>query len=329
MSLVDSKSAQLAAKPKECDAVASTQASSAEAEAWYVLQGTKGIHLRQLLRELCNFFRSVQRELLLHAADLADASPPVNMNDAIHDEPGTSCTQPKLWPPDFSHQIQVFKNRHKRPCHAGVHTAERRHCQSVHWEVPGSSTGVLLVRSASGKRVLYETATSDLAQLQVELLRVGTHYLSGEDAAAAYTADACASLRLLVRLYECEVCFQLGKQQLVHALLMLLQHTNTARERLAGIAQLVVNVTARRPRLALNQPSFERSYASRRAVAYDMNMNMNMIVNVHGHAVACVDALARAVVRRTPVIVPSAGFCACGQFCSRGYVEWSCALVAC
>eukprot|EP00163_Fabomonas_tropica_P027994 TRINITY_DN5572_c0_g1_i1.p1 TRINITY_DN5572_c0_g1~~TRINITY_DN5572_c0_g1_i1.p1 ORF type:complete len:2221 (+),score=691.16 TRINITY_DN5572_c0_g1_i1:420-7082(+) len=123
---------------------------------------------------------------------------------------------------------------------------------------------ILRVKDSNGVFVMYDAARDDLASVENELLRVGTHFINRhldtnhpvED--QSHVADR---LSMIADLWEAELWFQDGKRKVIDCYLEAYEHTLDPVEQ-ERLRKVIVSLIHQRPRVDLEAQYFSESYAS-------------------------------------------------------------------
>eukprot|EP01063_Lacrimia_lanifica_P022338 TRINITY_DN29972_c0_g1_i1.p1 TRINITY_DN29972_c0_g1~~TRINITY_DN29972_c0_g1_i1.p1 ORF type:complete len:2362 (+),score=833.90 TRINITY_DN29972_c0_g1_i1:111-7196(+) len=111
-----------------------------------------------------------------------------------------------------------------------------------------------------GQAIMYDTAVQNLDELEGELLKIGTHYLTARTPETSGAADI-DRVAILEDLYECETWYQEGKRKVIDCYMEAYEHARD-REEQEKLAQLITDCIHARPMLNLADPYFAQSYTS-------------------------------------------------------------------
>ena len=125
----------------------------------------------------------------------------------------------------------------------------REHGASV--EIPGTVSSMLIAVDSDGRRMLHPAAAADFEELTTSLERVCAHFLpSGE------TESVTRALASWSKVLHIEMQYQIAKQPLLRCYANM-RFSSVHAENSAALTQLIEDELALRPRVDVDEPSFE------------------------------------------------------------------------
>ena len=239
--------------------------------AYYLLRFLQSRSSRCRLLAVLNFFRFVQRRLLVAlGAGLTTELDEGKGSNFIGKESDPSQrveekAQDKYW--DISSRGLSRILRHcslpftdDAPNPPGFDFDPLKLDRETHHNHEGET---FIIKDSSGRQVLHEAALDDLDSLELEMLKIGSYFIhkyesKRSDEREIAAVDRCA---VLYDLLASEVWFNTEKQNLVDVYLNIFEDTTDPLERRI-LAQRIIDVIALRPRLDLQEPYFVEAYSA-------------------------------------------------------------------
>lgn len=206
---------------------------------------------RRRLLAILNYFRSIERRVTLDARGLAFSSAPGAAATAGEGSGEGALLGGGGATAEEAHRILTGFDPVKKDTEVmGMHGVQSR---DDAYFIDGD--GVVRVRDAAGFLVMYDAALEDMKRLEVEMMRVGTYYVtSSRDDKAVPDRST-----VLLDMVEHEATFYEALKQTVDSLFEAYEHTFSRSDQ-ERLAQELTNTLSQRPLFDLTKPYFTESY---------------------------------------------------------------------
>eukprot|EP01065_Artemidia_motanka_P004788 TRINITY_DN12287_c0_g1_i3.p1 TRINITY_DN12287_c0_g1~~TRINITY_DN12287_c0_g1_i3.p1 ORF type:complete len:2350 (+),score=808.06 TRINITY_DN12287_c0_g1_i3:102-7151(+) len=119
----------------------------------------------------------------------------------------------------------------------------------------------LVVTDRFEQAIMYDIAITDLEDLELELMQVGTHCMQLHSASTPPTEQDVDRISLLEDLFEAEAWYQDAKRKVVDSYMEAYEHVQSPAEQ-QRLAQVILDTIALRPQLDMDEPYFTQSYTA-------------------------------------------------------------------